>query len=231
MALVELRQVSKCYQFGDTTITALNRIDLTIDEHEFVALWGPSGSGKTTICNLIGLLDNPSAGSIHIRQQAVSGWPDAALSTFRNESIGFVFQNFNLIPVLSAVENVMLPLRIRGVNAKQARALAEQQLDQVGLTRYYKQRPRKLSGGQQQRVAIARAMVAGPSLIIADEPTANLDTETAHKIIELMMTIHSEQGTTFIFSTHDQRLLARVKRQVLLRDGMICDDNTLSNRI
>ncbi|MFK5891711.1 MAG: ABC transporter ATP-binding protein [Pseudomonadota bacterium] len=222
--LIQLQGISKYYHLGDTIITALDDVNLTINKHENVALWGPSGSGKTTACNIIGLLDKPDLGKLFFNQQYIKYEPDCSLSLLRNKEIGIIFQNFNLLPVLSALENVMLPLQIRGIKNSPARELAEQQLSKVGLEAYYSQRPNKLSGGQQQRVAIARALVTKPSLIIADEPTANLDTKTAHRIIDLMMDINDKNGTTFIFSTHDQRLLKRVSRKILLSDGRICED-------
>jgi putative ABC transport system ATP-binding protein len=223
--LVELRGVYKNYQMGENAIKALKGIDLRIHSGEFVAVWGPSGSGKSTLCNLIGLLDTPSAGVVHLKGQDVTTLGDDRRSEVRNETLGFIFQSFNLIPVLSALENVMLPLQIAGVSAKVARQQALEQLAEMGLERHTGHRPAKLSGGQQQRVAIARALVSAPMLVIADEPTANLDSENAVKIIELMRRINSKNGTTFIFSTHDQRLLERVERQILMHDGEIAEDN------
>lgn len=225
--LLELQGISKYYHLGDNSIPALQDVNLTIRKYEFVALWGPSGSGKTTACNIMGLLDQPDSGKLMFKGQAIAGQSDQALSELRNKEIGIVFQHFNLLPVLSALENVMLPLQIRGVKSKQAREMAKQQLSKVGLDAYFSHRPTKLSGGQQQRVAIARALVTSPSLVIADEPTANLDTETAHQIIELMMDLNNQNGTTFVFSTHDQRLLESVTRQILLRDGCVCEDKQL----
>lgn len=225
--LIKLQNISKYYHLGDNSIPALQSVNITIKEHEFVALWGPSGSGKTTACNIIGLLDQPDSGKLVFKGQAIERQSDKTLSELRNKEIGVVFQHFNLLPVLSALENVMLPLQIKGEKSKQAREMAKQQLSQVGLDAYFAHRPAKLSGGQQQRVAIARALVTSPSLIIADEPTANLDTETAYKIIELMRDINIKNGTTFVFSTHDQRLLESVSRQILLRDGAVCKDKQL----
>jgi len=154
--------------------------------------------------------------------------PDDKRSELRNETIGFVFQSFILLPVLSALENVMLPLQVQGYKTREAKAKATQRLADVGLAEYIAQRPQKLSGGQQQRVAIARALIADPAVVLADEPTANLDSDTAVKIIDLMRQLNRRSGTTFIFSTHDQRLLARVDRQILLRDGTIAEDKTVS---
>ncbi|WP_295990946.1 ABC transporter ATP-binding protein [Rugamonas sp.] len=222
--LVELRGVSKQYRLGGTAIRALAGIDLRIDAGEFVAVWGPSGSGKSTLCNLIGLLDAPSAGTVNFRGGDVARLSDDQRSEVRNCGIGFVFQGFNLVPVLSALENVMLPLQIGGASASVARARARRRLEEVGLGAQLAQRPAKLSGGQQQRVAIARALVTEPVLVVADEPTANLDTANAVIIIELMRQISRREGTTFVFSTHDDRLLARVDRQLMLRDGMAVDD-------
>jgi putative ABC transport system ATP-binding protein len=221
MALIELNQVTKDYHLGETVVHALRGIDLLIDEGEFIAIWGPSGSGKTTLLNLIGAIDEPSGGTITIAGRDVHSLSDNRRSELRNDTMGYIFQDFNLVPVLSALENVMLPLQIKGVSLKEAKAKALSRLDEVGLTEFVRHRPAKMSGGQQQRVAIARALVNNPSLIIADEPTANLDSETARMIISTMRELNEEDGITFIFSTHDQRLLDRVKRLVRLEDGRI----------
>jgi putative ABC transport system ATP-binding protein len=226
MALVELQQVYKEYRLGETCIAALQGIDLTIDAGEFVAVWGPSGSGKSTLCNVIGLLDYPTSGTVLWAGQDVNRSTDSQRSELRNTSIGFIFQSFNLLPVLSALENIMLPLQIRGASVTREQAL--QRLAAVGLENYAAHRPQKLSGGQQQRVAIARALITEPALVIADEPTANLDSETALKIIDLMRCLNQTSGTTFLFSTHDQRLLGRVNRRLLLRDGRLVEDTTQS---
>lgn len=226
MALVELQQVSKDYHVGETCIPALRGIDLTVETGEFVAIWGPSGSGKSTLCNLIGLLDSPTSGVVWLQGQDVSQLSDDTRSAWRNTSIGFIFQHFNLIPVLSALENVMLPLQIQGRGAAKAKAM--QRLTELGLAEHMARRPHKLSGGQQQRIAIARALITDPALVIADEPTANLDSDTAQQIIDLLRQLNRQSGTTFLFSTHDQRLLARVDRQILLRDGTIAEDKRVS---
>ncbi|MBP1148189.1 MULTISPECIES: ABC transporter ATP-binding protein [Methylocaldum] len=224
--LVELRQVGKVYHLGESRITALKTVNLSIHRGEFVAVWGPSGSGKSTLCNLIGLLDVCSSGTVRFEGQDVAALSDDQRSELRNRGIGFVFQSFNLIPVLSALENVMLPLQISGVSTAQARRAARKRLAEVGLDDHAAHRPAKLSGGQQQRVAIARALVTDPALVIADEPTANLDSENALRITELMRRLNSNNGTTFVFSTHDQRLLERVERQIQMRDGEIIDDRS-----
>lgn len=228
MALIELKQVHKYYHLGETRIAALKGVDLTICKGEFLAIWGPSGSGKSTLCNLIGMIDDPSSGVVLLEGQAAGKLSDDKRSELRNRAIGFIFQTFNLIPVLSALENVMLPLQIRGDVAAKAEEKATQLLSDLGLAEHIQHRPHKLSGGQQQRVAIARALITEPALIVADEPTANLDSQTAMKIVDLMRQLNRQGGTTFIFSTHDQRLLGRADRQVLLRDGLVADDKSLA---
>ena len=228
MPLIELKQVYKYYYLGETRIAALQGVDLTIHRGEFVAIWGPSGSGKSTLCNLIGMLDSPTTGAVLLEGQDITELPDDTRSELRNKAIGFIFQSFNLLPVLSALENVMLPLQIQGGNAASAKARAVQHLTDLGLAEHMGHRPHKLSGGQQQRVAIARALITNPALVLADEPTANLDSETALKIIDLMRQLNRQSATTFLFSTHDQRLLERVNRQILLRDGTIVEDRLTS---
>jgi len=223
MALIEMQNIKKDYFLGETVVHALQGIDLQIDEGEFIAIWGPSGSGKTTLLNLIGAIDEPSTGNLAIAGKEIRSLSDNQRSELRNETIGFIFQGFNLVPVLSALENVMLPLQIKGTSFKEAKAKALSRLQEVGLSEFIRHRPAKMSGGQQQRVAIARALVNDPSLVIADEPTANLDSETARMIIGIMRELNEKEETTFIFSTHDQRLLDRAKRLVRLEDGRIVD--------
>ncbi|MDP4585126.1 MAG: ABC transporter ATP-binding protein [Verrucomicrobiales bacterium] len=224
MKVAQTLNLRKTYHFGDTEVDALREVSLEIGEHEFVAVWGPSGSGKSTLCNLIGLLDVPTAGEVIVGGQVASGLTDARRSELRNASIGFVFQNFNLIPVLTALENVMLPLQISGVGKKEASRLAERLLEEVELSDRMHHRPQKMSGGQQQRVAVARALVTDPALVIADEPTANLDTRNANLIIDLMRKINQDRGAAFVFSTHDDRLLDRVDRRIHLQDGEVIED-------
>ena len=225
--LVELRRVSKHYPSGSGRITAVHDVDLAIGAGEFVAVWGPSGSGKSTLCNLIGLLDAPSSGSVHVQGRDAAALSDDERSTARNSLIGFVFQGFNLIPVLSALENVMLPLQIGHASSRTAREAAARRLFDVGLGSQMVQRPAKLSGGQQQRVAIARALIGTPALVVADEPTANLDSDNALKVIELMRRISRDEGTTFVFSTHDERLLERVDRRLMMRDGHLLEEGRM----
>lgn len=221
MNLIELRDITKVYPLGQTVVQALKGISLLINEAEFIAIWGPSGSGKTTLLNIIGILDEPSAGFVGIKGQEIAKLSDNEKSELRNMTIGFIFQRFNLVPVLSSLENVMLPLQIQGVSGSEATRKALFRLTQVGLADFIHQRPDKLSGGQQQRVSIARALVTDPSLVIADEPTANLDSDTAMKIVGLMRDLNQEEKMTFIFSTHDQRLLNNVDRLIRLVDGRI----------
>jgi putative ABC transport system ATP-binding protein len=228
MALIEMENITKDYRLGETIVRALRGIDLSIDRGEFIAIWGPSGSGKTTLLNLIGAIDEPTGGSLSIGGTEVRALSDNERSELRSETIGFIFQGFNLVPVLSALENVMLPLQIKGASAKVARQKALDRLREVGLSEFVDHRPFKMSGGQQQRVAIARALVNEPSLVIADEPTANLDSETARMIIDLMRQLNEKDRTTFVFSTHDQRLLDRVERLVRLEDGRIVDGGARS---
>ncbi len=228
MALIEMKDITKDYHLGETVVHALREIDLSIDRGEFIAIWGPSGSGKTTLLNLVGAIDEPTGGSLSIGGTEVRTLSDNKRSELRGETIGFIFQGFNLVPVLSALENVMLPLQIKGASDREARAKAMARLDEVGLTEFVHHRPFKMSGGQQQRVAIARALVNEPSLVIADEPTANLDSETARMIIDLMRELNEKDHITFVFSTHDQRLLDRVGRLVRLEDGRIVDGGARS---
>lgn len=227
MNLLQLRNISRRFKLGETTIEALHEVSLDIHTGEFLAVWGPSGSGKSTLMNLMGLIDAPTTGEIHFETQNTSHLNDNELTEFRGNKIGFVFQNFNLIPVLTALENVMLPLQLRGVNTSQARSHAASVLIEVGLEKFFTSRPDKLSGGQRQRVAIARALVTAPKLVIADEPTANLDSNTSKIIIELMRDMNRAKHVTFIFTTHDPRLLDHVDRKILLRDGQIDSDETL----
>lgn len=225
--LLRLSDIRRHFLLGETRIDALRGISLEIHAGEFLAVWGPSGSGKSTLMNIIGLIDAPSSGQVCFAGQPTHGMKDDVLTDFRARHIGFVFQNFNLVPVLSALENVMLPLQISGLAENQARTRAHAALADVGLERFAASRPDKLSGGQRQRVAIARALVVEPRLVIADEPTANLDSENSRMVVELMRQLNRARQVTFIFTTHDPRLLERVDRKILLRDGdMACDEAT-----
>jgi putative ABC transport system ATP-binding protein len=221
MSLVELRGVSKHYSLGNIRVNALNDIDLKICRGDFLAVWGPSGSGKSSLLNLIGMVDTPSKGEIHLAGERVDQLDDDSLAKKRNQFIGFIFQNFNLVPVLNAIENVMLPLQIRGTPVREARETARRHLTDVGLQDHFHKRPDQMSGGQRQRAAIARALAGSPSFVIADEPTANLDSDTSMRIIDLMRTLNQRDGVTFIFSTHDPRLLERMDKLIHLRDGAV----------
>jgi putative ABC transport system ATP-binding protein len=221
MPLIEMKSVKKDYQMGETVVHALNQVNLTIHKGEFVGIWGPSGSGKTTLLNLMGGIDDPSSGLYRIEGREVARLSDNQRSELRNRSIGFIFQGFNLVPVLSALENVMIPLQIQGKPFSEAKKKAFSRLEDVGLLEVVGHRPDKMSGGQQQRVAVARALVTDPALVIADEPTANLDSDNAYKIIQLMHDLNQKEATTFVFSTHDQRILSKVERLVQLEDGQI----------
>jgi putative ABC transport system ATP-binding protein len=224
VSLIRLEKVTKEYRLGQTYAPALRGVDIEIGAGEFVAVWGPSGSGKSTLCNLIGVIDTPTAGRVTVNGRDVSELSDDERSDHRNQSVGFIFQQFNLMQVLSSVENVMLPLTIRGEPNRTARQKALALLEELDLSPFIHSRPDKMSGGQRQRVAIARALVSNPPLVIADEPTANLDSENATKIVDLMRGFNHSRGTTFLFATHDQRLLARVSRLVRLEDGLIKSD-------
>ena len=226
--ILKLRHVRRRFLLGETTIDALHDISLDIHAGEFLAVWGPSGSGKTTLMNIIGLIDSPTEGEVLFEEQDTRILADNALTEFRADKIGFVFQSFNLVPVLSALENVMLPLQIKGVDESSARARATVALVDVGLERFKNSLPDKLSGGQRQRVAIARALVVDPKLVIADEPTANLDSENSRMIIDLMREMNQARKVTFVFTTHDQRLLDHVDRKIQLRDGNIASDEVMA---
>jgi len=223
--LLALRGIVREFLLGETHVKALRGIDLDIQRGEFMAIWGPSGSGKSTLLNVLGLIDAPNQGSLTFDGQDTRLLLDDELSDLRSRKIGFVFQSFNLIPVLTAAENVMLPMQIQGVSSAEARDRAHKWLSKVGLDRFTAFRPDRLSGGQRQRVAIARALAIEPSLLIADEPTANLDSRTSTEVIDLIEALNVETGVTCVFTTHDPRLLERVPRQLRLQDGLISGDN------
>jgi putative ABC transport system ATP-binding protein len=221
MNILEFKNVKKDYRLGETLVQALRGVDLSIGKGEFIAVLGASGSGKTTLLNLAGAIDDPTDGEVVIDGKDISRLTDNQKAELRNGTIGYIFQTFNLVSVLTALENVMLSLQIRGGKFSDIRKEAADRLDEVGLADYMRHRPDKLSGGQRQRVAIARALVTRPMLILADEPTANLDHETAQSIIDLMKELNEREKATFVFSTHDQRLIDRVKRVVRIDDGRI----------
>jgi putative ABC transport system ATP-binding protein len=217
---VAVKDVSKTYRLGKVIVTALDGVSLAVKAGEFLAVAGPSGSGKTTLLNLIGCLDTPTSGEVVIDGEAIGGLSAGRRADLRARKLGFVFQTFNLIPVLTAWENVEYPLllqRRRGDVAGRVRAA----LEHVGLADRARHRPPELSGGQQQRVAIARALVTEPALVLADEPTANLDSRTGHEIVELMRRLNRERGTTFVFSTHDPRIVNAADRVLEISDGRL----------
>jgi putative ABC transport system ATP-binding protein len=224
MSSVRVENATKDYQLGRTTVPALRGVSLEVERGEFMTVAGPSGSGKSTLLNLIGCLDHPTTGRVLIGDADVATLGDDALSDLRAEKIGFIFQTFNLIPVLSALENVEFPLLVRPAGRSARRSVrdrARRALSEVGLAEYAHHRPDELSGGQRQRVAVARALVTDPVIVLADEPTANLDSVTGETIVALMEEINRRDGTTFIFSTHDPRVMGRAHRVLRLADGRV----------
>jgi putative ABC transport system ATP-binding protein len=220
-SLVRVERVTKQYLLGKTTVHALRGVDLTVQSGEFLAIAGPSGSGKTTLLNLIGCIEQPTSGTVWVRGRDVAGLSRTALAQLRGELLGFIFQNFNLLPVLTALENVEYPLGVKTGSGGRRRERAMAALEQVGLGRFVDHKPMELSGGQRQRVAIARAMATEPLIVLADEPTANLDHATGQDILALMRRLNQQHGTTFIFSTHDQQVMDLATRIVRLWDGTV----------
>ena len=227
MLMVQCENVKKTYRQGRIAVEALRGISLAIPQGGFVALAGPSGSGKTTLLNLIGGLDSPDSGEIQVDGLRLSQLTPAQLAELRLRKIGFVFQAFNLIPVLSALENVEYVMLLQGVAAAQRRQRAQTILDEVGLTGEYHRRPAELSGGQQQRVAVARAIVSQPAIVLADEPTANLDAKNSHNILQTMQSLNTKLETTFIFATHDEKVIGYLKRKISLDDGKVAGDERI----
>lgn len=228
MAIVQLENLTKVYGQGETAVSALKGINLTINAGEFVAVMGPSGCGKSTLLHLVGGLDKPSNGKVLLNGQDVSQMADAQLTEVRRRQIGFIFQFFNLIPVLTAVENAALPLVLDGIKQNEAHTKAANWLQKVGLSDRTGNRPDQLSGGQQQRVAIARALAAEPNLVLADEPTGNLDSRSADEIAGLLRQVADEWGRAVLMVTHDPRIAAYSDRIIFLKDGTIVDDTRLN---
>ncbi len=224
MNIVECIDVQKTYQQGRIEVQAIKHINLSIEKGEFLAVAGPSGSGKTTLLNLVGGLDASDAGSIIVDGNAFDQMSQSQLAKLRLHKIGFVFQAYNLIPVLSATENVEFVMLLQGIPSSERRERAQAILDDVGLEGKYDRRPSELSGGQQQRVAVARAIVSNPSIVLADEPTANLDSKTGNGLLEMMKKMNSEKNVTFIFSTHDKMVMDYARRLILLHDGRLEED-------
>ena len=223
-AIVSLKNVTKTYRQGKVQITALDDVSLDIPQGDFMALAGPSGSGKTTLLNLIGGLDRADSGSIRLNGNDLGAMSESDLAGMRLHRVGFVFQSYNLIPVLSAEENVEYVMLLQGVGARERREKARAILDDVGLQGLYDRRPAELSGGQQQRVAVARAVVSGPSIVLADEPTANLDSATGRSLMDMMRAMNVSKGVTFVFSTHDRMVMDYARRLVRIRDGRVDAD-------
>jgi putative ABC transport system ATP-binding protein len=223
--IVEIIDVKKEYTLGKTKVHALNGVNLDIYEKDFMCIIGPSGSGKTTLLNLIGCLDAPTSGEVRLfGEYDVSKLNDAEATRLRRFNIGFIFQTFNLVPVLNVFENIEFPLIIQDISASERKKRVDSMIEDVGLRDFVKHKPDELSGGQRQRIAVARALITNPKLILADEPTANLDKENGRNIMEIMKRLNKEHGTTFIFSTHDQRVMEEAGRIVVLSDGVVESD-------
>ena len=228
-ALIRINNLMRTYTMGDTSINALNGVDIDIFPNDYVAIMGPSGSGKTTLMNMIGCLDSPSSGTYELNGTEVSVMRDSDLARVRNREIGFVFQTFNLLARATALHNVELPLIYAGLGKRERLERAQHALDQVGLSERSGHRPGEMSGGQRQRVAVARALVTQPSLLLADEPTGNLDSKTGHDIMELFDTLHS-QGQTILLVTHEADIAAHAEREIHLLDGNIASDTRTGGR-
>jgi putative ABC transport system ATP-binding protein len=229
VAILEARALVKVYDTRGVETRALNGVDLEVGEGEFTALAGPSGSGKTTLLNLFGALDEPTSGEVFLDRERLADLSPARLAGLRLRKLGFVFQAYNLIPVLTACENVEFVMQLQHVPAAERRARAEELLKDVDLTGLSDKRPLEMSGGQQQRVAVARAIASRPRVVLADEPTANLDSQTAERLLELMERLNAERGVTFLFSTHDPLVIGKARRTVRLKDGRIAGDERKSS--
>jgi putative ABC transport system ATP-binding protein len=226
--VVEIKDLVKTYHQGTIEVPALRGLTLSVRRGEFLAICGPSGSGKTTTLNLVGALDAPTSGTILLEGRDLGKLGRSALSRLRRDRIGFVFQAYNLVPVLTAYENAEIVMALQGVKASKRRERVMALLAEVGLKGMEHRRPDQLSGGQQQRVAIARAIAAGPAVVLADEPTANVDSETAERLLDLMEGLNRDSGVTFIFSTHDTKVMARARRIITMVDGRVAGDETRS---
>jgi len=225
MELIRTEDLEKTYQDHTIPVYALRGVTFSVGSGEFLAIAGPSGSGKTTLLNLIGALDRPSSGNIYIENHSLRDLDKKSLSALRLNRIGFIFQAYNLIPVLTALENIEFKLMLLGVPTKERRERALRLMGELGIAGLADKRPNEMSGGQQQRVAVARAIVNLPQIVLADEPTANLDSVTAHALLDLMLAMNEERGITFVFSSHDRQVLEHAKRVVILHDGQIVEDN------
>jgi len=221
--IIQCRNLVKNFGVGEVMVQALRGVDLAIEPGDFMAMAGPSGSGKSTLLNLIGGLDRPSSGTIEVEGQSIQDLSMTKLSRLRRDRIGFIFQSYNLIPVLTALENAEYVLMLQGAQIKERQEKVRSILKEVGLEGLEKRFPRELSGGQQQRVAIARAIASDPALVLADEPTANVDSKTASSLLDLMNRLNEDKGATFLFSTHDRAVMKRAKKLLFLKDGRISD--------
>jgi putative ABC transport system ATP-binding protein len=222
MSIIQVRDVTKDYLLGKTHVHALRGVSLTVDQGEFLSVAGPSGSGKTTLLNLIGCVDTPTTGTVEVAGQDTSKLTERALTDLRLHQIGFIFQSFNLVQVLSVFQNIEFPLLLQGGLTRAERAArVNGLLEAVGIPEYGRHRPSELSGGQRQRVAVARALVTRPALVLADEPTANLDSQTGQNIIDLMRDMNRKDGTTFVFSTHDPKVMAHANAIIRIEDGVV----------
>lgn len=224
--MIETKNVSKVYKMGELDLEVIKDLDLSIGEGEFIAIIGPSGSGKSTVLNILGGLDAPTRGEVYVDNVNITDLNTTALAQFRGEKIGFIFQSFNLIPVLSVYENIEYPLiMIQNIPPEERQKRILSVLKEVDMLDQKEKYPDQISGGQKQRVAIARALVTNPKIVFADEPTANLDSKTAHRIIELMHKIKQDYNTTFVFATHDEKIVSSAERLITLVDGQITEDN------
>ncbi|MEM7565221.1 MAG: ABC transporter ATP-binding protein [Pseudomonadota bacterium] len=229
--LIELSQIKKEFKKNKTALTVLDDLNLKIDQGDFTSVMGPSGSGKTTLLNLIGGLDRPTSGSLQINGEDISKYSDSALTTWRSRNIGFVFQFYNLLPTLTAQANVELPLLLTSLSSAQRKHRAKIALEVVGLGDRAGHRPNELSGGQEQRVAIARAIVNDPVLLVCDEPTGDLDRETADQVLEILKTLNEQQGKTILMVTHDPKAAQYARRHITMDKGNLVDDPTLLNQV
>ena len=231
MTAIQCKSLCRTFQQGETKITGLDHVTLDIEESEFVCLSGPSGSGKTTLLNAMGGLDTPDSGEIYVNSQRIDQLSKNRLADIRLHKIGFVFQAYNLIPVLTAQENIEFVMQVQGIPAAERHTRSQNVLKEVGLDGLANRRPSQLSGGQQQRVAVARAIVSKPTLILADEPTANLDSKTADQLMDLFVELNKNHQTTFVIATHDQRVMAYARRLIIMQDGKIIKDKKPSHAV
>ncbi len=227
--MIKANNLQKSYQMGEINLEVIKNLSLVINEGEFISIVGPSGSGKSTLLNMLGCLDKPTSGEISVDGQDITSMNKTQLANFRGEKIGFIFQSFNLIPVLSVYENIEYPLiMIQNLEENERKKRVFELLSEVGMSDQANKFPNQISGGQRQRVAIARALVTSPKIVFADEPTANLDSKTSYQVIDLMRKMHKEHNTTFIFATHDEKIVSMVNRIVTIVDGEITDDKRIS---